>query len=79
VYLNAYHDGALLYIGDMHGSQGDTEFFGIANETRGEVQLSIDVIRNKRIAFPRIEKPDSIVQMYSYRPLEDAVRSATIH
>jgi acetamidase/formamidase len=79
VYLNVYHDGALLYIGDMHGSQGDTEFFGIANETRGEVQLSVNVIRNQRIPFPRIEKPDSIVQMYSYRPLEDAVRSATIH
>lgn len=79
VYLNAYHDGAMLFIGDMHASQGDTEFFGIANETRGEVQLSVDVIPNKRIPFPRIEKPESIVQMYCYRPLEDAVRSATIH
>ena len=79
IYLNAYHDGALLFIGDMHGSQGDTEFFGVANETRGTVQLSVDVIPNKRIPFPRIEKSDSIVQMYCYRPLEDAVRSATIH
>jgi amidase len=79
VYLNVYHDGALFFIGDMHGSQGDTEFFGVANETRGEVQLSFDVVRNKRIPFPRIEKPDSIIQMYCFRPLEDAVRSATIH
>lgn len=79
VYLNCYHDGALLFIGDMHASQGDTEFFGIANETRGKVELTVDVIRNKRIPFPRIEKPDSIVQLYCYRPLEDAVRSATIH
>lgn len=79
IYLNAYHDGGLLFIGDMHASQGDTEFFGVANETRGEVQLSVDVIRDKRIPFTRIEKPDSIVQLYCYRPLEDAVRSATIH
>lgn len=79
IYLNAYHDGALLFIGDMHASQGDTEFFGVANETRGEVQLSIEVLPKKRIPFPRIEKADSIVQMYCYRPLEDAVRSATIH
>jgi amidase len=79
VFLNVYHDGALFFIGDMHASQGDTEFFGVANETRGEVQLSLDVIRNKRLPFPRIEKPDSIVQLYCFRPLEDAVRSATIH
>lgn len=79
IYLNTYHDGARLFIGDMHGSQGDTEFFGVANETRGEVQLSVDVIPNKRIPFPRIETDDKIVQMYCYRPLEDAVRSATIH
>ena len=59
MYLNAYHDGALLFIGDMHGSQGDTEFFGVANETRGTVQLSVDVNPNKRIPFPRIEKSDS--------------------
>jgi len=29
VYLNAYHDGALLYGGDVHGGQGDTQFTAI--------------------------------------------------
>jgi amidase len=79
IYLNVYHDGALFFIGDMHASQGDMEFFGIANETRGEVQLSLDVVKARRIPFPRIEKPDSIVQLFCFRPLEEAVRSATIH
>jgi amidase len=79
IHLNVYHDGGLFFIGDMHASQGDTEFFGIANETRGHVQLSFDVIKKKRIPFIRIEKPESLVQMYCYRPLEDAVRTATIH
>ena len=79
VFLNVYHDGALLYVGDMHASQGDTEFFGVANEARGEVQLSLGVVKNARIPFPRIEKPDSIIQLYCFRPLEEAVRSATIH
>jgi amidase len=79
VMLNVDHDGALFYIGDMHASQGDTEFFGVANETRGEVQLSFDVIKQKRLPWVRIEKPDSIVQLYCYRPLEDAVRTATLN
>ena len=76
VYLNVYHDGGLLYVGDVHASQGDTEFYGTADETRGELTLSCRVIKNKTIPFVRLEKDDSIVALYSFRPLEDAVKSA---
>lgn len=76
LYLPVYHEGGLLYLGDVHGSQGDTEFTGVANETRSEVTLSCSVIKNKKIPFPRIEKPDSIIQLNSYRPLEDAMTQA---
>ena len=76
VYLNVYHEGGLLYVGDVHASQGDTEFYGTADETRGELTLSCRVIKNKTIPFVRLEKDDSIVALYSFRPLEDAVKSA---
>jgi amidase len=79
VYLNSYHEGGLFFLGDMHAAQGDMEFFGTAAEARGEIQLSFDVVPNKRIPFIRVEKPESIIQLYCDRPLEDAVRSATIH
>ena len=36
IYLNSYNPGGLLYIGDIHGGQGDTEFTGIADETPGD-------------------------------------------
>ncbi len=78
-YLNCYHDGGLLYVGDVHGSQGDTEFYGTADETRAELTLSCRVIKNKRIPFVRLEKPDSIVSLYSFRPLENAVESAIVN
>jgi acetamidase/formamidase len=78
-YINCYHPGALLYIGDVHGSQGDTEFYGTADETRAEVTLSCRVIKKKRIPFLRLEKADSIVSLYSFRPLEDAVESAIVN
>ena len=70
VYLNVYHEGGLLYVGDVHASQGDTEFYGTADETRGELTLSCRVIKNKTIPFVRLEKDDSIVALYSFRPLE---------
>lgn len=79
VYLNCYHDGGLLFLGDVHGSQADTEFYGIADETRAEITLECAVVEERTIPSPRIEKSDSIVCLYSYRPLEDAVRAAMMH
>ena len=78
-YLNCYHEGALLYVGDVHGSQGDTEFYGTADETRAELILSCRVIKNKRVPFVRLEKEDTIVSLYSFRPLENAVESAIVN
>jgi len=76
IYLNSYNPGGLLYIGDIHGGQGDTEFTGIADETRATVQLSCTVVKNKRLPCVRIEKPDSIVAVGINRPMEHAVYDA---
>jgi len=78
-YINCYHEGGLLYIGDVHGTQGDTEFYGTADETRAEVTLSCRVVKRKKIPFLRLEKPESIVSLYSFRPLEDAVETAIVN
>jgi amidase len=79
VFLNCYHPGGLLYLGDVHGGQGDTEWAGTADETEAEVTLSCRVIKNKRIPYARIEKEDSLVQLFADKPLEDAVHNAIVH
>ena len=76
IMLPVFHEGAYLYAGDLHGSQGDSEFYGIADESRGEVTLSCEVIPNKKIPAPRIETPTSIIQLHSFRPLDDAIMQA---
>ena len=76
ILLNAYHDGGLLYVGDMHGSQGDTEFTAIADETRATIQLSATVIKDKHAPCVRIEKPDSVVAVGINLPMEQAVYDA---
>ena len=78
-YINCYHEGGLLYVGDVHASQGDTEFTGSADETGAELTLSCRVIKNKRIPFLRLEKDESIVSLFSARPLEDAVHNAIVN
>ena len=78
-YLNCYHEGGLLYVGDVHASQGDTEFYGTADETRATLTLSCRVVKNKTIPFVRLEKEESVVSLYSFRPLEDAVETAIVN
>jgi amidase len=79
VLLPIYHSGALFYLGDVHASQGDTEFTGTAAETQATVRLSLNLIKGKRVPWMRIDKPASIVSVYAYRPLEVAVETATFN
>lgn len=79
ILLPVFHPGALFYLGDVHASQGDTEFTGTAAETKSTVRLKFEVIKQKRIPWMRIEKPDSIVSVFASRPLEVAVETATIN
>ena len=79
IYLPVYHPGALFYLGDVHASQGDTEFTGTAAETKATVRVALDVIKGRRLSWMRIEKPDAIVSVYAYRPLEVAVETATVN
>src|SRR5216683_3009468 len=79
ILLPVYHPGALFYLGDVHASQGDTEFTGTAAETQATVRISLDLIKGKPVPWMRIEKPESIVSVYAFRPLEVAVETATIN
>ena len=79
VYLNCFHKGGLLYVGDVHGTQGDGEWSGIANEVQAEVILSCNIIKNKKIPYARIEKNESMISLYAGKPLEDAVNKAITH
>ena len=79
VLLPVFHPGALLYLGDVHASQGDTEFTGTAAETKATVRLRLELIKGKRIPWMRIEKPGSVVSVFADRPLEAAVEAATVN
>jgi amidase len=76
--LPVYNEGGLLFLGDVHASQADTEFYGVADETRAEVRLRIEVQKKKTIPFPRVLKKDSVIQLNCSIPLEDAVSQAML-
>ncbi|HJN88881.1 MAG TPA: acetamidase/formamidase family protein [Verrucomicrobiota bacterium] len=77
VHLPVFHTGALFYLGDVHASQGDTEYCGTAAETCATVRLRFQLVKRRRLPFMRIEKEKSIIAVQAARPLETAVDGAT--
>lgn len=76
VFLPVYNEGALFYIGDCHAAQGEGELGGVACEITAKTTLKFDVIKGKKISWPRIESKDRIMAVGSARPMEDAARIA---
>ncbi|HZP04544.1 MAG TPA: acetamidase/formamidase family protein [Terracidiphilus sp.] len=77
VYLRVATPGALLYFGDGHAAQGDGELNGNALETSMDVEVTVDVIPNKRIGDPRVETAADIITMGLDGSLDDAFKEAT--
>lgn len=77
VYLPVSQPGALLYLGDAHALQGDGETSQFALEISMDVEFSVDVIRGRSIAMPRIESPTHIMALGQAGSLDDALRLAT--
>jgi acetamidase/formamidase len=78
VYLPVFHRGALFYFGDFHALQGDGEIIGSGLESTADVTFQFDLIKGKRIRWPRIENGDYIMVAGSVRPLIDALRIAYV-
>jgi amidase len=78
VYLPVFHDGAYFYFGDGHAAQGEGEVNGTGLETSMDVAFRIDLVKGKRIAWPRLEDDEYIMVAGSARPLIDAFRLAHI-
>jgi amidase len=76
VYLPVNVSGALLSFGDAHAIQGDGELTGTAVEMRSTTTIVVDVLKNFKISWPRIESNDYLMVVGCARPLEDAYRIA---
>ena len=76
VYLPVRVEGGLFYTGDCHVAQGQGELCGVALEVSARVTVTFEVIKNREIAWPRIESEEHIMTVGSARPMEDAARIA---
>jgi acetamidase/formamidase len=76
LFLPVSAPGGLLYLGDGHAVQGDGEVAGTAIEVPMHVRLQVDLIKGRKIAWPRLENDTTLMAVGAYRPLDDALRIA---
>ncbi len=78
VFLPVFHRGGLLYVGDVHAVQGDSEISGTAVEMPAEVRIKVGLSTEECIKWPRIETESEVmfVATSAGRTLEDAIRTA---
>jgi amidase len=68
--------GAFFFLGDGHARQGDGEVTGGAIETSLDVEFSVDLIKGKKINWPRLENSDYIMVLGSSRSFIEALQHA---
>lgn len=76
-YFPVFVEGALLHVGDGHAVQGDGEIVGTGIETSFDVQVTVRVLKGKRIHWPRGENEEFIFTVGNARPLDQCVQHAT--
>jgi amidase len=77
VEFPVFAEGALLHVGDGHALQGDGEIVGTGIEVSMDVELSVEVLKNKTICWPRAEDETFVMAVGNARPLDQAVQHAT--
>ncbi len=76
VYLPVEVEGGYFFTGDVHAKQGQGELCGTAIEIAAKVRLRFELIKGKKICWPRIESPTELMVVGSAKPMEDAARIA---
>ncbi len=77
LYLPVFHEGALFYVGDPHGAQGDGEVSGTAIEQSLSGVFRFGVRKGRTLTAPRAEDGEYHMIMGIDLDLDRAARNAT--
>jgi amidase len=77
VVFPVFVEGALFHLGDAHALQGDGEIVGTGIEVSADVEFSVEVLKGKRIGWPRAENDEYVMAVGNARPFDQAIQHAT--
>lgn len=72
LYLPVNVEGALLAMGDMHATMGDGEIMGTGLEIPGEIEVTVEVLKDADLPLPMLETEDLYVTLGSRETMEEA-------
>ncbi len=79
LYLPVNTPGALLAMGDMHSAMGDGEIMGSGLEVAGEIEVTVEVVKENNYPLPFVETEDLYATLASRETMEEASKVALDH
>src|SRR5690625_1141671 len=76
LYLPVNTPGALLAMGDMHSSMADGEIMGSGMEVAGEIEVTVEVIKDSKLPLPFVETDEVYATLASRETMEEATKAA---
>ncbi len=76
ILLPVFVPGGLLYVGDAHAAMGHGELSATGLEMAAEAEITVGLLKQKRIPGPRIESRTEIMTVASGPPMERAIAQA---
>jgi len=76
VFLPVFVAGGFLYLGDAHAAMGHGELSATGLEMPSETTVTVDLLKQKKLAGPRIESPTEIMCVVSGCPMERSIAEA---
>ncbi|WP_435005077.1 acetamidase/formamidase family protein [Tundrisphaera lichenicola] len=76
ISLPVFCPDGLLYLGDAHAAMGHGELSATGLEMPAETTITVELIKQKPLAWPRIESPEEIMTVVSGCPMERSMARA---
>lgn len=76
IYLPVFVPGGYVYLGDAHAAQGHGELSGCGLEMPAESEVTISIVKGKKLAGVRIETAREIMTVVSGTPAERSAAEA---
>lgn len=76
IYLPVFVSEALLYMGDVHATQGEGELSGVGLEVCGEVTITVKLMKGMRLRWPWAVTHGEVIVMVAHMEFSEARREA---
>jgi len=77
VYLPVFLPGGYLYLGDAHAAMGHGELSAVGLEMPAETEITVRLLKGKKLTSPRIETADELVAISTGMSMERCFAQAT--